>query len=206
MKYAHQAVRHVRAGGHAVVWETDARAWMVVPQPDPANVSDLGYWSILDLGRQRYRIAKVGPFRGLAVARIPRGNEWIGRRRAERDSIWPGPMRSVRFDCLTCGACCRSNEVILEREDVNRFKKSGRDDLLKRPLVRKGANGKITLALLRNKDCRHMGSDNRCGIYEIRPNACRHFPVGSECCLFAREEELGVHDGVVGGEHPLKRE
>ena len=43
---------------------------------------------------------------------------------------------------------------------------------------------------------RHLESDNRCGIYTIRPHACSEFPAGSECCLFAREDILKIHDGV----------
>jgi Fe-S-cluster containining protein len=47
-----------------------------------------------------------------------------------------------------------------------------------------------------NGDCRHLGKDNKCAIYPIRPDACSQFPMGSECCLFAREEELGILDGA----------
>ena len=55
------------------------------------------------------------------------------------------------------------------------------------------------MTLLKSKDCRHLGKDNKCAIYAIRPDACSEFPVASECCLFAREEEMGIYDGVAPG-------
>jgi Fe-S-cluster containining protein len=117
------------------------------------------------------------------------------KRRADRDAIHPGTTRTVSFDCRTCAACCRDNEVILEDADLERLRDAGRMDLVKYPLARK-RNGKLVLTLLRSKDCRHLGAKNVCRIYDVRPNACRDFPMGSECCLYAREEELSEYDGV----------
>jgi Fe-S-cluster containining protein len=54
----------------------------------------------------------------------------------------------------------------------------------------------VVLVLAKNKDCKHLARDNKCGIYALRPDACSHFPVGSECCLSAREEEMGIIDGA----------
>jgi hypothetical protein len=87
---------------------------------------------------------------------------------------------------------------MLLKQDIERFRQGGRHDLLARPYSRR-TDGKLVLTLLRNKACRHLGRDNKCGIYALRPDACSSFPVGSECCLFAREEELGVYDGVAPG-------
>ncbi len=50
--------------------------------------------------------------------------------------------------------------------------------------------------LAKSKDCKHLGSDNKCAIYAIRPDACSTFPAGSECCLSSREEEMGIVDGL----------
>src|SRR5262249_40869446 len=116
--------------------------------------------------------------------------------RAERDSVFPGPTRTMILDCLACGACCKENEVVLEDEDLERFAGAGRTELARRPLARRRKDGRLVLVLLKNKRCRHLGGDNRCGIYPIRPNACSEFPAGSECCLFSREEELGIVDGA----------
>jgi hypothetical protein len=194
-RHAREAAAHVRAGGHAVVWASPKRATLVIPMPDDDDEMDLGLWSILDLGRSRYDAPATGPFRGMATLRVPGDCREIVRQRAERDSILPGPTRAMRLDCLACGACCVDNEVILEKKDIARFLAAGRADLTKRPYARR-ADGKTVLVLQKDKRCKQLGRDNKCAIYAIRPDACSTFPAGSECCLYSREEELGLVDGL----------
>ena len=193
-RFAREAALHVRAGGHAVLWEKPNVALLVLPLPDDEDDKDLAYWSILDLGKKRYTTEKTGPFKNLATTRVPRDCNEIVRHRAERDSIFRGPTRTVTFDCLECGACCKDNAVILFDEDVERFEEAGRGELGKKPWAVR-SDGKLVLKLTKDKRCFHLAGDNKCGIYAIRPDACSTFPVASECCLYAREEELGVVDG-----------
>lgn len=188
----------MRAGGHAVVWESEQRARLVLPPPDDDDPMDLAQWSLLDLGKNRYQLVASGVFRGLATALVPRDCLAIVRRRAERDSIHPAATRAVDFDCLECGSCCRDNEVQLFDVDIQRFREGGHPELAKPPFAKR-KDGKTVLVLARSKDCKHLARDNKCGIYGVRPDACRHFPVGSECCLFSREEELGISDGLPRG-------
>lgn len=194
--HARAAAKHVRAGGHAIVWETGGKARLLFPVPRADDTMDLGYWSLLDLGRNRWRRVKSGPYRGLASAIVPKDCHDIVRRRAERDSVWPGPTKKSRFDCLTCGACCRDNRVELDTADVARFERAAMPHLARSPYARREEDGTIVLRLLRDKSCRHLGGDNKCAIYTLRPSACSQFPVGSECCLISREEELGLFDGL----------
>jgi hypothetical protein len=193
-RFAREAAAHVRGGGHAIVWEAPRKALLVMPVPRPEDPMDLGFWSLLDLGKSRYRVAKDGPFRHLAMARVPGDCLAIVERRAHRDSVHPGPTREVSFDCLACGACCVDNEVQLFDDDVARLRAGGRGELAKRPYARR-RDGKLVLVLTRTKRCKQLGEDNRCGIYSVRPAACRDFPVASECCLFSREDALGLVDG-----------
>lgn len=197
-KFSREAAAWVKRGGHALVWEAPKRVWLVFRAPDTDDDGDLGEWAVLDLGKQRWQVPERGAFRDLAMTLVPSQHIDVIERWIERDATWPGPKRTVKFDCLACGACCRDNEVILMKQDVERFRKAGRHDLLSPPYARR-RDGKLVLTLLRSKDCRHLGSDNKCGIYAVRPDACSTFPVGSECCLFAREEELGISDGVAPG-------
>jgi len=187
----------VRAGGHAVVWQRDGRARYVFPIPDDDDPLDLGYWALLDMNRSRFTRETTGPYRGLATVVVSRDCHELVRERAERDAVWRGATRVVRFDCLACGACCKDNRVELEPEDVERFAAAGRAELARAPYARRD-EGKIVLRLLRDKRCRHLGASNACAIYAFRPAACAQFPVGSECCLYAREEELGIVDGDRG--------
>jgi len=189
------AAAYARQGGHVVLWETSQRARVVVPAPDESDSMDLGEWSILDLGKSRYEIVRRGALAGLATSRIPKGCLDMVRERAARDLVHPGPTRSIFLDCLQCGACCRENSVQLDSEDIERFERADRSELARMPYARR-RDGKLTLRLTKERRCRLLGPDNRCGIYEIRPEMCRVFPMGSECCLSARAEEFGIYDGA----------
>jgi hypothetical protein len=153
-------------------------------------------WALLDLGIDTWRIAHDGPFEGLATKRLPAELHDVARRRAERDSVFPGPTRTMRLDCRMCAACCKDNEVVLEKRDVARFARAGLAHFAKAPWARRKKDGKVVLVLTSDKRCKHLGETNLCDVYDARPDACRHFPPGSECCLFSREEELGVDDAT----------
>ncbi|HVJ90773.1 MAG TPA: YkgJ family cysteine cluster protein [Labilithrix sp.] len=200
-KFVREAAAHVRAGGHAVVWESKTRAVLVFEKPREGNDADLGAWAVYDMGKQRWKVATRGALRGLATTLVPRNCLWIVRRRAERDSIHPGSRRKVAFDCTRCAACCEDNEVVLLEEDIARFKRGGRGELAKPPYAKRHKDGRIILTLLESKRCRHLEKSNRCGIYSIRPHSCSEFPMGSECCLYAREDVLKLHDGAIPTEN-----
>ncbi|MGA2450088.1 MAG: YkgJ family cysteine cluster protein [Polyangiaceae bacterium] len=193
-RFRANAASWVRAGGHAVVWVSSKRARLVVRKPRKGDELDLGLWSALDLGRCAFDRPSRGPFAGLAVLRIPSDCFSIVRARALRDSIHEGPTRAMRLDCLSCAACCRANRVVLDDADIARFEGAGRGELARAPYARRHG-GELVLVLRRDKSCKHLGVDKRCGIYGLRPSACSTFPVASECCLSSRAEELGVVDG-----------
>ena len=66
------------------------RAWSSrTPREDDQH--DLGWWSVLDMGRLDYRVATRGhPSRGMAYIRVPHDCYAIVRDRIVRDSIHPG--------------------------------------------------------------------------------------------------------------------
>lgn len=150
---------------------------------------------MLDLGRSGYSIARSGPFAGMGYLRVPHDCYSIVRGRVVRDSIHPDPTRDLDLDCLACAACCRDNRVELDDCDVDRFEAAGRGELARAPYSRRD-DGRLVLVLRSDRNCKHLGGDNRCAIYSIRPDACSTFPAGSECCLSSREEELDIVDGA----------
>jgi Fe-S-cluster containining protein len=194
-RFVEDAASWVRAGGHAIVWLSPRKARLVFAKPREADAFDLGWWSALDIGRSEFEVARRGVFAGLAYVRVPHDCYRIVRDRATRDAVHPDPTRTIELDCVECAACCKDNRVELEDEDVARFERAGRDELAQPPYARR-EDGTIVLVLRRDKRCKHLGDDKRCGIYEIRPVACSSFPAGSECCLSAREEEIGIVDGA----------
>jgi Fe-S-cluster containining protein len=133
---------------------------------------------------------KVGPARGLATARIRAAYEGSVLDWCERDSVHPGATRTLRLDCLKCAACCHDANVLLDGDDLDRFREAGRRDLCGRSYVRRARDGKITLRFVGSGPCQHLRRDKKCSIYPIRPDNCRVFVVGSEACLAAREDTL----------------
>ncbi len=195
LRHSRECAAWVKMGGHAVLWEKPGRAMLVLPIPDPNDPSDLALFSILDLGKRRWKVPNEGALRGLATCLVPKDCNWIVQRRIDRDCQHETATRSIDVDCLECGACCEDNEVVIHDVDRQRFAEANRLDLLKAPWTRR-SDGKLVLTLLPNKKCKHLATDNKCGIYTFRPDACRDFPVASECCLYARELERKLYDGV----------
>ncbi len=194
----------MKRGGHAIVWASKSQAMIVLQDPDQDDPDDLGVWALLDMELKRWSVESRGLLKGLATCNIPRDCLDLVRDRVERDSVHPGTTRVMHLDCEECAACCRKNHVILEKKDITRFQAAGRKDLLRPPFTRRAGN-KLVLRLLRAGDCRHLQTDRRCGIYELRPEACRSFPPGSEGCLFSREEEFGVDGAAARGASPALR-
>jgi Fe-S-cluster containining protein len=104
----------------------------------------------------------------------------------------------LEFDCQTCGACCCNSDENRAEKYIDYVEVPKRTRLAQqRALVRK-------LTVVNRQGERHMklvGKDQRCialegqlgvnvscGIYELRPPACRKVEPGSDECLRDRNE------------------
>ncbi|AUX25085.1 hypothetical protein SOCEGT47_056280 [Sorangium cellulosum] len=195
-RYLARAAAHVRAGGHAAIVLPEERIDLLLSVDEAGKLTELGQWALLSIEQQRFRRVSEGPARGLATARVKRQYEGSVLDWCERDSVHPGTIRALSLDCLACGACCHDANVVLDGDDLARWRGAGRGDLAGRAYVRRARDGKITLRFAASGRCQHLGDDLRCAIYELRPDNCRAFVVGSEACLSAREETLGIRDGA----------
>ena len=93
------------------------------------------------------------------------------------DNIVHGHYRSLaeKIDCCICGNCCREAVPVLSRTDVRRLashlaitQKAFIDEYLSREKdPEKFAFRSIPCPFL---------EDNRCKVYDARPNACRSYP------------------------------
>ncbi|NJD19361.1 MAG: YkgJ family cysteine cluster protein [Gemmatimonadetes bacterium] len=183
---AREAAAHARAGGHSIYWFAPSRPLLVVPRVCASDPGDLGLWSMLDLRRFRYRDETEGPFAGLSLTIVPRARLHRVRLRIRRDATLQPPTQEMALDCVACGACCHGSHVTLDARDVARFVSAGRPELARWPHARR-CDGELVLTSRRGRRCRHL-EGTRCGIYPIRPEACREFPAGSENCIAARAE------------------
>ncbi|MRG96447.1 YkgJ family cysteine cluster protein [Polyangium spumosum] len=191
-----RAAAWVRAGGHAAIVNERDTVEVLLGLDERGKLSELGLWALLSIEQRRFRRVKTGPAEGLALVRIrPKFRravlDWC-----VRDAMHEEPRRRVPFDCTTCAACCHDADVRLDENDLARFRAAGRIDLTRRAYVKRTRDGRVSLRFAEDGRCQLLGSDKLCTIYEIRPENCRAFVAGSEACLSAREETLGLRDGA----------
>jgi len=180
------AAKHALAGGIAVVKED---RWRLLGDAGPPgeDLPLLVDWAIRAVEASKWEEIAEGPAKGCVEAPITRTwrarvTEWI-----ERDRAFEGATSETRFDCMKCAACCRDNKVVLDPDDIERFRAAGRTDLIKRT-SKKGIVRLLPLVRTKDKSCIHLAKDLKCSIYAVRPFMCRDFPAGTEQCMTSREE------------------
>jgi uncharacterized protein len=96
----------------------------------------------------------------------------------EIDTIFKEKSDSVasRIDCLTCANCCKTISPIIEPEEIsviqNHLKIDG--NVLFEKYIEMDEDGDFVFKI---QPCPMLNlMDNKCSIYEIRPQACRSFP------------------------------
>jgi len=89
--------------------------------------------------------------------------------RKTTDEVWQ------QIDCLQCGNCCRTLEVVVDKADVSRLSErlGVTPEQFSRKYVKTAEDGTRHFAA---SPCAFLGEDNRCSVYEDRPKACRDFP------------------------------
>ncbi len=85
------------------------------------------------------------------------------------DDVWK------QIDFTTCANCCRTLQIIVDAKDIRRM--SARLGITPQKFsqryVQTDADGAKYFA---STPCTFLGADNRCMVYEDRPQACRDFP------------------------------
>lgn len=184
------AAQHAKAGGLAVVKDTRWKLLGDAGPPEEELPPQLVDWAIRAIEASRWAEIIEGPARGCVEAAITkdwrvRVQEWI-----DRDRAFPGATAPTSFDCMKCGACCYDNKVVIDDEDLQRFRAGGRQDLI-RKLSRRAGIKFLPLVRDKEKPCVQL-KEKMCTIYEVRPNMCRDFPVGTEQCITSREDLYGM--------------
>lgn len=100
--------------------------------------------------------------------------------------------RNLKFQCTGCGKCCRETVVLVTDVDVRRLMEN--TGLAAKEIVRffkpeefvmekrhpfwiQFDSGPAVMGLRWNSgQCRFLGVDDRCGVYDARPVTCREYP------------------------------
>jgi uncharacterized protein len=80
------------------------------------------------------------------------------------------------FPCELCGRCCYQSHIIVQPQEVDRISNAANIplyDFMKNYLVQK-SDGRLLLK--KTAPCAFLGKDNRCTIWEDRPEICDDFP------------------------------
>ena len=80
-----------------------------------------------------------------------------------------------RIDCTECAHCCKTMQVEVNAADIDRLAAHlalSKPAFAKRYLRTAEDNAKV----INTVPCPFLGEDNRCTVYEHRPEACREFP------------------------------
>jgi hypothetical protein len=90
-----------------------------------------------------------------------------------------------RIDCLECAACCKNYSPRFKTPDIRRISKAlglKEGSFIEKYLLLDEEGDYV----VNQKPCPFLQSDNRCGIYEIRPSDCSRFPYTDEDVLLKR--------------------
>lgn len=80
-----------------------------------------------------------------------------------------------RINCLSCGACCRRNQIAVTTKDIRRLARAvgATTEYFTRRYVAETSTG---TTYVKGGPCPFLGDNNICSVYEDRPQACRDFP------------------------------
>ena len=130
-------------------------------------------------------------FRAFLKADSSRSNEQVDAIvREETDRVWS------RIDCTTCANCCRKLQIVVDNADINRLAaRLGMPvaEFEKRYVARDKELGGRSFA---SSPCAFLGEDNRCAVYEDRPQACRDYPYLHEPEFRRRSINMVVNTAV----------
>jgi len=78
--------------------------------------------------------------------------------------------------CQTCRKCCIGTEIRLTPEDIERWKKEDRLDILLciNPLI---GESRQLIKKENSNECFFLTRDGKCSIQETKPYICKKFPV-----------------------------
>ncbi|MCF7872477.1 YkgJ family cysteine cluster protein [Candidatus Woesearchaeota archaeon] len=79
--------------------------------------------------------------------------------------------------CGSCHKCCKNNKILIYQEDVDRWKKEGRYDIIL-CLERWAIFGVFLIHKKDKEECIFLDEEIGCTIHKTRPKICREFPRG----------------------------
>ncbi len=100
-----------------------------------------------------------------------------------------------KIDCLSCGNCCKNYSPRFKTPDIKRISKhlQMRESVFIETYLRLDEDGDY---VVKSAPCPFLGSDNFCGIYEVRPSDCARYPYTDED-VFLKRRQLTLKNSAV---------
>lgn len=98
------------------------------------------------------------------------------------------PKEELTYTCDQCGACCRTFCVRVSERDAEREPRIRNESIELQPWIQTRTWKYQIFPLPFHTGCCFLKPDNRCSVYETRPELCRDFQPGSDACQIARKE------------------
>lgn len=103
--------------------------------------------------------------------------KWKKKRPSDLDARFHEAHERVfeKIDCLECANCCKTTSPIFRDVDVRRI--AGKLKMSESRFI----DNYLRMDedhdwVLKSSPCFFLGHDNKCSIYEFRPQACREYP------------------------------
>lgn len=102
----------------------------------------------------------------------------LRKRKRSADDILLGDIHDKTFantNCLECANCCKTHSPLFLQKDIERiaaYLKLTSSEFVAKYLILDEDGDWV----FHSSPCPFLAVDNKCGIYEIRPNACREYP------------------------------
>ncbi|TXC81498.1 YkgJ family cysteine cluster protein [Luteibaculum oceani] len=96
------------------------------------------------------------------------------------------------INCLECANCCKTTPALVENEEFDRLAKAigvTRSKFVQ-GFLELDEDGDF---VFNQSPCRFLGPDNKCCIYEDRPNACREYP-HTDDSNFRKYQEMNLEN------------
>src|SRR5690242_5630891 len=92
-----------------------------------------------------------------------------------------------KINCLECANCCKNYSPRFKTPDIKRISrhlKMKEGDFIE-TYLRLDDDGDY---VVKSSPCPFLGTDNLCGIYEVRPSDCHRFPYTDEDIIVKRQD------------------
>jgi len=139
----------------------------------------------------------------LHKAKVDKGinSKYLKALRLHNKSVYLNELKNIhegvfsKTDCLECANCCKTTPPIIKQNDITRIAKYLGDTTKQfaKKYVITDVDGTMVFNVV---PCRFLAPNNKCQIYDVRPEACKSYPHTDDDAYFSRTT-LNINNTMV---------